>query len=74
MSAPALVERRLDELASRLSAVETALLEVAWDQPAVPPSAGGLDEALEEERLSVPALPLGEGRMSSGASQALFGH
>ena len=75
--AAASVEHRLDELASRLSAVETTLLEAAWDRPAVAPAvvpaADGCDDELDE-RVSVPAVPLGEGRLSSVASQALFGH
>jgi len=64
------IEQRLDDLSSRLARVETTLLEAAWERPpATPP----VDDD-EEPRVSVPAVPLGEGRMSSVASQALFGH
>jgi hypothetical protein len=76
------VEARLDELSrqsaqvlARLASVETALLESAWEGP---PSATEWEpeaqpEPEPEERVSVPAVPLGEVRMSSTASRALFG-
>lgn len=63
------LERRLDDLSNRLSAVEAALLESVWERPAVEPVDDDVDE-----RVSVPAVPLGDGRMSSVASRALFGH
>ena len=73
------VERRLDELSERLRAVETVVLEAAWARPAGPSAEEGssvepADEGTEDERVPVPAVPLGEGRMSSVASHALFGH
>jgi hypothetical protein len=62
---------RLDEVLARLGSVETALLEAVWDRAAPAP-----DEAHEEvdAPVSVPAVDLGEGRMSSAAAKALFGH
>ena len=72
------IERRLDELSSRLAAVETLLLEDAWGRPpAAPVSDPRATPAVEndvDERVSVPAVPLSEGRMSSVASRVLFGH
>ena len=76
-SRAAAVERRLDDLSSRLAAVETLLLEDAWERPPAVPAAEAPAPTTDddgEERVSVPAVPLGEGRMSSGASRALFGH
>lgn len=86
----AAVERRLDDLSSRLAAVETLLLEDAWGRPPAVPATKVTDatdatDAIDdrsaptgdddgEERVSVPAVPLGEGRMSSVASRVLFGH
>ena len=87
------IEQRLDELASRLSAVETALLEAAWDRPVVEPvtvaepvlepveytaaadaaDEGAAGEDQGEDRVSVPAVSLAAGRMSSVAARALFG-
>jgi hypothetical protein len=92
------VEARLDalsgqvaEVITRLSSVETAVLESVWEQPhaatspeTVTATEPTVDEAYvdeahvdepseEDERVSVPAVPLGEVRMSSEASRALFG-
>jgi hypothetical protein len=72
------VEARLDELSrqsaqvlARLASVETALLESAWEAPqSVAECEPGPEQ---EERVSVPAVPLDEVRMSSTASRALFG-
>lgn len=73
---------RIDEVLARLGSVETTLLESAWDQPA-PPSRE-LDEVEEsatdstdstDSTVSVPAVDdLADGRMSSVAAKALFGH
>jgi hypothetical protein len=71
-------ERRLDELSTRLGVVEMMLLEDAWERGPVP--SGGEqpeDDAPHVDAgvpVSVPAVPLGEGRMSSVASRVLFGH
>lgn len=62
---------RLDDVAARLDSVETALLESTWDQPSQPPA---VEAEAEEATVSVPALDLAEGRMSSVAAKALFGH
>lgn len=67
------MDHRLDELAVRIAAVETVLLEAAWDRPALP-STGPSAEDDGLDRVAVPALPLSEGRMSSVAARALFGH
>jgi hypothetical protein len=61
---------RIDEVLSRLDSVETTLLESAWERSAPEPQE--LDEP--DSTVSVPAVSLGEGRMSSGAAKALFGH
>jgi hypothetical protein len=75
------VDARLDELAgrmgellARLGSVETTLLEIAWDRPtpARPEAQAADDEATTV--VSVPAVDLGHGRMSSVAAKALFGH
>lgn len=77
-SRAASVERRLDELSSRLAAVETLLLEDAWGRPPAAPATDPVPapavEVEADERVSVPAVPLGEGRMSSVAARVLFGH
>ena len=67
LSASLEARRRAIADALRLVALEAELREsaVAVDVPAEPEPV---------ERVSVPALPLGEVRMSSMASQALFGH
>jgi hypothetical protein len=82
----AAVETRLDDLSARLDAVETLLLEDAWERPPAAAASTGnphpaVDDAVvgavdhDAERGNVvPAVPLGEGRMSSVASRALFGH
>ncbi|MDQ1746063.1 MAG: hypothetical protein QOD07_326 [Frankiaceae bacterium] len=63
---------RLDEVLARLGSVETALLESAWEQPC-PERA--TEETEPESTVSVPAVDgLAEGRMSSVAAKALFGH
>jgi hypothetical protein len=77
------VDARLDELSGRLDAVlerlgsvETTLLEIAWDRPAPEPSPAPAPADDEETTtvVSVPAVDLGHGRMSSVAAKALFGH
>jgi hypothetical protein len=70
---------RLDEVLSRLDSVETTLLEAAWERSTPErdgePQAGEDASASESETaVSVPALDLAEGRMSSGPAEALFGH
>ena len=64
---------RLDEVLSRLDSVETALLESAWEQPATEPAVEPTDDECDPT-VSVPAVDLAEGRMSSVAAKALFGH
>ena len=64
---------RLDEVLSRLDSVETALLESAWEQPATEPASAPSDDECDPT-MSVPAVDLAEGRMSSVAAKALFGH
>ena len=75
------VARRLDDLSSRLAAVETLLLEDAWGRPPATPATGVAEDTAApaadddvEERVGIPAVQLGEGRMSSVASRVLFGH
>lgn len=76
---------KISEVLARLDSVETTLLEAAWDRPTVvhqpvtpAPTADtaaeddGADDA-DEDRVSVPKVPLGEGKMSSVAARALFG-
>jgi len=85
-ASPAVEERlkvlsvQLGEVLRRLDSVETAVLETVWDRPAAelasacagePPATG--DGPEPDERVSVPSVPLGEVRMSSAASRALFG-
>lgn len=65
---------RIDELLSRLDSVETALLESAWEQPVSEPEVEPADDDICDPSVSVPAVDLGEGRMSSVAAKALFGH
>lgn len=69
---------RLDEVLSRLGSVETMLLENAWEGSAPePPAAEPAPEPAEDmcdPTVSVPAVDLAEGRMSSVAAKALFGH
>ena len=65
---------RLDQLLSRLDSVETALLESAWEQPATEPAVEPADDDVCDPSVSVPAVDLAEGRMSSVAARALFGH
>ena len=60
------------ELMVRLSTVETALLESTWERPAATESPEDADAP--SDRPSVPAVPLAEGRLSTVAAQALFGH
>ena len=76
------VEARLDtlsakvsEVLARLDSVETTLLEAAWEHPpATPDLVDEPDPAPEpDERVSVPKVPFGEGRMSTVAAAALFG-
>jgi hypothetical protein len=85
------LSRQVAEVITRLSSVETAVLESAWEHPhpaasqetpseAAPVVDDPVDEPYagdgsyaDDERVSVPAVPLGEGRMSSAASRALFG-
>jgi hypothetical protein len=73
---------QLDEVLARLDSVETALLESVWDSaPTDHPadsdsdaddaSADSDDE--DDRRLSVPAVALSAGAMSTGAARALFG-
>lgn len=63
---------RLDEVLARLGSVETALLESAWEQPCPEPV---VEESEPDSTVSVPAIGgLAEGRMSSVAAKALFGH
>lgn len=64
---------RLDEVVARLDSVESALLEATWDTPAAAPFVQPDDDACDPN-VSVPAVDLGEGRMSSVAAKALFGH
>ena len=64
---------RLDEVLSRLDSVETSLLETAWEH-AAPAAAAEPPEEASDPSVSVPAVDLGEGRMSSVAARALFGH
>jgi hypothetical protein len=63
---------QLAALQSRLSAVETTLLEAAWAEPAAvaEPVAGDVDA---ERAVVVPKLALDDVRMSSTAARALFG-
>jgi len=71
---------RIDEVLARLGSVETALLESAWDQPAREVRAEEAEASADvtddtDATVSVPALDdLAEGRMSSIAAKALFGH
>lgn len=65
---------RLDEVLFRLDSVETALLESAWEQPATEPLVEPADDDICDPSVSVPAVDLAEGRMSSVAAKALFGH
>lgn len=66
------VSAKISEVLARLDSVETALLEAAWERPpAVPPAAD--DDVAADERVSVPKVPLNEGRMSSVAADVLFG-
>lgn len=65
---------RLDEVLARLSSVETALLESAWERPAQDVAAEPHEDDDADSTVSVPALDLEKGRMSSGAAKALFGH
>lgn len=67
------LSERLDEVLTRLGSVETALLENAWDEPAPEPVAPPEDDVCDPT-VSVPAVDLAEGRMSSVAAKALFGH
>jgi hypothetical protein len=62
---------RLDEVLERLDSVETVLLEAAWDDEPKPEPADGVDG---DATVAVPPVDLGEGRMSSVAAKALFGH
>lgn len=64
---------RLDEVLSRLGSVETTLLESAWDTP-VADAVADSDDDVSDPSVSVPAVDLAEGRMSSVAAKALFGH
>ena len=65
---------RLDELLSRLDSVETALLESAWEQAPTETAVETPDDDICDPSVSVPAVDLAEGRMSSVAAKALFGH
>ena len=67
---------RLDEVLSRLGSVETMLLENAWEGSAPEPAAAepAPVEEVCDPTVSVPAVDLAEGRMSSVAAKALFGH
>lgn len=64
---------RIDEVLTRLGSVETTLLESAWERPAEAAAVAPVDEA-DDPTVSVPAVDFGEGRMSSTAAKALFGH
>ncbi|HET6909951.1 MAG TPA: hypothetical protein VFH54_11475 [Mycobacteriales bacterium] len=73
---------KISEVLARLDSVETTLLEAAWERPTVvhqPVDAevdhveDDADDIDDEERVSVPKVPLGEGKMSSVAARALFG-
>jgi hypothetical protein len=67
----------IERLDAVQSCVETAVLESVWEREPGPFPADH-DEDSESDTdatvVSVPAVPLGEGRMSSVASRALFGH
>jgi len=64
---------RIDEVLTRLGSVETTLLESAWERPAEAATVEPADDA-DDPTVSVPAVDFGEGRMSSTAAKALFGH
>jgi hypothetical protein len=64
---------RLDEVLNRLGSVETMLLESAWERPA-PLEPESTDDEDAATVVTVPAVDLGHGRMSSVAAKALFGH
>ncbi len=69
------LSERLDEVLARLGSVETTLLETAWERSA--PEAVSEPEPVDDvsdPTVSVPAVDLAEGRMSSSAAKALFGH
>jgi hypothetical protein len=69
---------RLDEVLSRLGSVETAVLEAAWERPAATAAAVPVEPDDRDDdaaaAVSVPAVDMREGRMSSHAAKALFGH
>lgn len=65
------VSAQISEVLARLDSVETTLLEAAWERPPAVPLAA--DDVAADERVSVPKVPLNEGRMSSVAADVLFG-
>ena len=65
---------KISEVLARLDSVETTLLEAAWERPAASDAVADVEpEPDADERVSVPQVPLGEGRMSQVAADALFG-
>jgi hypothetical protein len=71
----ATLSAQLNDVQSRLDAVETTLLESAWERPVAGEDGPAIEDgpATEDERADVPKLPLDTGRMSSTAARALFG-
>lgn len=66
----AAMSRELADVHSRLTAVESMMLEATWESPAIEPEAP-IDV---EDRVAVPKLELDKGGLSRAAAQALFGH
>lgn len=68
------VSAKISEVLRRLDSVETTLLEAAWERPVTADrSEPAPEDAGDDERVSVPKVPFGEGKMSSVAADALFG-